>query len=353
MEFFDLGIFRVLMDQVMDYVFLFDTESLLFNYVNNAAINQLGYSQTEFLAMHPFNITPEYDADSYRNLVLPLVNEARHELRFDSRQRRKDGTEMPVHVFLKLIMAGDGQKYFVAIVRDAGPLQNREDEIRALRQLLRDVTWHNERIRDDERKNISRELHDELGQYLTVLRNDVSFFGLKYGAEKPDMESHIVSMKATIDHIIAVVRNTARSSLLPQDSGLSLVAAIEWLFDSFLRPQGLSCILKFNNVHDEPLPAEIANAVFRVLQESFTNIVRHSGANNVEVLIEVDLQQVYISVEDDGTGFDGGVKSVRQSFGLTGMRDRLISLDGDMNIYTTPGHGAVIDFRIPLQGKAI
>jgi len=226
-------------------------------------------------------------------------------------------------------------------------VNKRTEELLRSRQMIRDLAAHSEKIREEERTRIAREIHDEFGQYLTALRMDTAMLNIRYGAGNPELKLHLESMKQTIDTTINVVRNLA-AVLRPGALDMGLVSAAEWLLTGFEERTGTRFQLHAPQ-EDLNLDNERATAAFRILQEALTNITRYAEASEVDVVIELVNQSLVMVVRDDGIGFDPVELRGRKTFGLLGIRERVLMFGGESRIDSEPGAGTILHIKIPLQ----
>lgn len=199
-------------------------------------------------------------------------------------------------------------------------------------------------IREDERVHISRELHDDLGQLLATLRVELTLLKqLPPGA--PEAEARLASMDALLLNAIGSLRRIA-GNLRPRtlDEG-GLHFALESLRREFEKRHGISCLL--DALPDAlVLDERYSTAIYRLVQESLTNIARHAGASTAEVRFRREGGELRIDISDDGRGIAVGDMSKRDALGLLGMRERVAALRGSMGI--DGGGGTRITIRIPL-----
>jgi signal transduction histidine kinase len=221
-----------------------------------------------------------------------------------------------------------------------------QDEIASSRQRLRELVALNEATLEEERKHIAREVHDELGQVLTALRMDLSLLDMRYGTLDPALGKDVLGMKTTVDRAILGVRNVA-THLRPTALDMGLVPAIDWLCQEFVRLTGMPCQLDASN-HLE-LDKTRAVVVFRIVQESLTNISRYASANQVHIVLRQQGEDLTLQVSDNGQGFDMGRAEQKKTFGLLGMHERAIALGGHLKITSSPGHGVILDLSIPVS----
>jgi len=352
MEYFDLALFKYLMNQVTDAVFMFDPRTLLFAYVNKGAVAQLGYSDEQLLTMRPLDIKPEYDEGAFQDLISPLVRQEKSELFFETLHRHKDGTDIPVYVSLRLLNSEDGCQRFVAVVRDRQRSQRMEMALQRSRQHKSEFQLRDELIRDQVCEHLARELHDQLGQNLAVLRNEASLIGMRFGADQPLLAEQVTSMKKNIDSMIDVVRNIS-STLQPPEIALGLVPALQLMIDRLGGFTDLVYRLHINGEIDVQLSMDVRTVVYRLVQESLTNVLRHAKARNAEIILTVNKDEIFIEIGDDGQGFDPDTIDSKKTLGLMFMRERLMNLGGEMFIDAAVGCGVTLKFRIPLYRVGI
>jgi len=227
----------------------------------------------------------------------------------------------------------------VGITRDISARKHAE-------HLLRDLSSRRETAREEERKRIAREIHDELGQQLTALRMGISLLRLQFGAANPLLVERVQGLMGLADKSIQVVRDVA-ASLRPASLDMGLASALEWLVAEFAQHSGLDCRLRLPP-EKLLLDDERATAAFRVVQESLTNVARHARASRVEISLAHGAGHFLLEVRDDGQGFDPAAPR-QNAFGLVGMRERGLMLGGEVSILSAPGQGTLVRVRIPIR----
>ncbi|RZI42566.1 hypothetical protein EGT07_11220 [Herbaspirillum sp. HC18] len=219
----------------------------------------------------------------------------------------------------------------------------------ALRQSqgeLRQLAANQVRIKEVERKRIAREIHDELGQTLLALRLDVSALHNRTADSHPKLNERCTSMLGSIDSTIKSVR-TIINDLRPAVLDLGLSAAIEWLVKEFRRRSGIACSMVMDDGGLD-LGDEATTAVFRILQESLTNIQRHAQASAVEIELSTLGADFVMRISDDGIGFAPNCRKKANAFGLLGIDERARILGGQATIGNSPGGGTCLEVSIPL-----
>ena len=257
-----------------------------------------------------------------------------------------------VEVFTTPITVKDVTLLF-SIIHDITERRIAEQEVLKSQQQLRALTARLEKIREDERVHLSRELHDNLGQSLTGLKMDVAWLARNMSKKKPEsVESILVktkSMSELIDQTINDVRRISsdlRPNLLDY---LGLIAALEWMISDFKKRTEIDCKI-ISKVKNIKLDAAVTNSVYRIIQEGLTNIARHSGAKKVELEINQTDKHFVIQLSDDGGGIVKEQINNVNSLGIRGMKERVIQFGGELTFKGTKGRGTVITLNIP-KGK--
>lgn len=221
--------------------------------------------------------------------------------------------------------------------------QHAERQLLETNRQLQELSASLQNVREQERSRISRELHDELGQLLTGIRMEVSWLGGRLLGEQQQLIDKVASVKGQIDQTIASVRRIS-SELRPLVlDDLGFAAAASWYVDQFSARTGLPVRLVL--AADDPQRGDAAATVlFRVLQESLTNVARHANATTVDVELRFGDDGWVLSIKDDGVGFaaaEGG------GLGLVGMRERVQMLGGRFALTSAPGHGTLVEVQVP------
>ena len=243
----------------------------------------------------------------------------------------------------------DGAVVWDGIVWDISESKRIELELDSSRGQLRELSAHLESVREEEKARIAREVHDELGQILTVLKLETSMCELAYAQLDPGLHERLNSMKKLIAQLFQLVRDVATSLRPPiLDAGIS--SAIEWQARRFEARTHIPCLVQVPE-YLPPLGASKEVGLFRILQEALTNVMRHAQAHTVELTLSVQGRELCLSISDDGQGFvpAGGRPT---SFGLVGMRERVLMLGGTLALHSVPGEGTTLTVRVPLVEKS-
>ncbi|MCP1170860.1 sensor histidine kinase [Ralstonia chuxiongensis] len=221
-----------------------------------------------------------------------------------------------------------------------------EQALERSREELRELATISSRAREEERRRLSRELHDELAQSLAALKVDMQMLEQKLDAANKPVADRLSSMEQAVDDMIGATRRLASDLRPSMLDDLGLVPACRWLVESFQRRHRIRCELTITPEHFE-LPEPFASTVYRVLQECLANVARHAGASTVQVRLVYDVPTVQLSVQDDGIGFDPAHPRKDLSFGLVGLRERAYLVRGSLSIESSPEAGTLIDLTIP------
>ncbi len=231
-------------------------------------------------------------------------------------------------------------------IMDISERKHTVEALKRSQELLRELTAYQDRVKEDERKRIAREIHDELGQTLLALRIDVSMLDARTAHSHPRLNEKV---RGALNHIDATVKTirTIINNLRPAVLDLGLTAAIEWQVAEFRRRTGIECDLL---IGDKEFVVDDARAtsLFRILQESLTNVIRHANATHVTIELYQEDNRLVMTVTDNGVGIYPDRRKASQSFGLVGVEERIHALNGEFHIDSTPGRGTTLTIYLPL-----
>lgn len=314
-------------------------------YANSAAARLVGAASAE--AMVGSSIYAIVDDDVHDELRQQLdLAQARHGHlgTLLARLARRDGETREVEIGLGAL-PDHGRTSVQMVLHDVTQRRRAIHDLEASRRLIRRLSANAAEAREEERRRIARELHDELGQSLTAMKMDLMdcAAGVGWVGEHPKLNNLLVR----IDEIMASVRRLA-SDLRPQildDLGLS--DAIEALAQDFSKRQGIEVRLRLDDPGDS-MDERVMIALYRMVQEALTNVARHARADRVSIDLHRQDSHVVLKVEDDGVGLpDLLPDSDHNHYGVLGMRERTDMLGGDFEIGNAPGGGAFIRVRVP------
>jgi PAS domain S-box-containing protein len=234
--------------------------------------------------------------------------------------------------------------YFLII--DITEQEKAKKELEKSHKELRNLASHLQEIREEERKSISREIHDELGQQITGMKMDVSSIFKKRKAMDADEELKRKEIIEAFNASIKIVRKIAtqlRPSILDD---LGVIATFEWLIQDFKKRTGIECVFYYN-IDENQINIDFKNNLFRILQESLTNITRHSAATSVNIDFFIAGDQIRLIIADNGKGFNQN--SPKETLGIIGMRERTSILNGSFVVVSEKMKGTRIIISIPLN----
>jgi signal transduction histidine kinase len=260
---------------------------------------------------------------------------------------RKDGSTMPI--LLNATAVKDENNNFVqsrSTIYDMTERQRAEEIIKRTNEQLQGLSAHLLSVREEERTRIAREIHDEFGPMLTILKFDLFALGKKLQDDQHDLLEKVWLMSSQIDAAVGSVRKIC-SDLRPAILDFGLPAAIEWLTADFEKVTAIRCEVQLK-IDDLAFTEEVSTALFRIIQEGLTNVARHAAATRVELILEKAHDRLELRITDNGKGIKPEATSSVRSFGLLGIRERTRLLGGEATITAQAGSGTRLELFIPL-----
>jgi PAS domain S-box-containing protein len=244
-----------------------------------------------------------------------------------------------------------GQQSILGTFRDITEAKRADEQLRASRAALRSLATRQQDIREDERTRIAREIHDSLGQALTALKLQLSAAEDAASKDAPGLSPRLHDTKLMVDELVKTVRRLAtdlRPAILDQ---LGLPAALEWLAQDFAKRTGIRCAATAHTANPA-ITGELATALFRIVQEALTNVMRHAGATRVDIELGRKSGCVTLEINDDGTGISESGTMAPTSLGILGMRERAAALGGVLEVAPRERGGTRVAAWFPELGPS-
>ena len=326
-------------------MFIFSYPTRRFVDVNEAMVNKFGYSKEELLQMATKDLRRPHELHLSDEIATKLETETRiYQQVF---LRTKDGADLLFEVLIMQIQL-EGRTLFLTSMHDITERDRTEQELVEKNEQLRLLASHLQDVREEERRSIAREIHDELGQQLTVLKMDLSW--LKKRVDQADDHllqklTESIELANTTIQTVRKISSQLRPTLLDD---LGLAEAIRWQCDDMMRRTGIHVSLE-TNVEEQKFLPDVSIALFRIHQEALTNVMRHADATAVECILLKEKDQLILTISDNGKGFEKDQTAKTKSFGLVGIKERVEMLKGKCHITSEPGVGTTLTVIIPLH----
>ncbi|HEY3738862.1 MAG TPA: PAS domain-containing sensor histidine kinase [Bryobacteraceae bacterium] len=332
-------------------MWIHDPETLLIIDANQAAEHELGYTRDELLNMNVLDIRPP----SERARLIEVLNELRGQPPVPSFglfgewvYLGKDGRRIEMEIRTSAVQIG-GRVARLVVARNVTETRAAHEALRESEARYRALARRLQTVREEERVELSRTIHDELGQSLTALKIDLSVISKRLD---PALQERLEAAASAVDRMIQQVRNIATELRPGVLDHLGLVAAMEWQANEFQRRTGLDC--QFHPPVEEPsLESDEAVSLFRILQESLTNVARHAQASEVVVSLEAGNRSIRLTIEDNGIGLSEERRTDQASLGLIGMEERARFIGAHLSIHpsseSSPRRGTRVVVDLPLE----
>jgi signal transduction histidine kinase len=288
-----------------------------------------------------------------REAVLAIAREIRdfNEDNFKREQQETDVRQEGFRWYIRMMSAAAlllgvlvaGVSIF-RISRLEGRAREQREATERAAQELRRLSHQLARAQEEERRSISRELHDEIGQMLTALRMEVGNLE-EVRTDEHNFKRQLDDTKRLINRAVQIVRDLAMGLRPAMLDELGLSPAVKWQAREFSRRSGIDVSVQVTGYLDG-LPDAYRIAVYRVVQEALTNCARHSEATNVRITLQEEENTLSLTIQDDGVGFDP--RSPKKELGLVGIEERVLELGGKLTIYSQPHKGTLLQANIPL-----
>lgn len=332
--------YRNYIDYAPDGVFVMN-EGFYFLEANDAVCRITGYSKNELLQMSVLDLLLQASQEEIKKQIR---NSHKSDIiKADLSFMHKDGSNR----WWSLNTVVLDEKRILAFTKDITSRKKMEEDLKSSLDQLQQLSKYTEKARENERKTIARELHDDLGQALTAVKMDLGI--IKQRVVDQDLILRVSKSSDLVGETIKTVQRLT-SQLRPEIiDDLGLEAAIKWYTKEFSQRNGIEIYLDMDS--EIPLSPDDSLTIFRIMQESLTNIARHSKANRVEISFSNDNGMIHFKISDNGVGIKEEGLNSKKSFGIIGIKERALTLSGSCNISSKNGEGTVIHLTFPLNKK--
>lgn len=329
----------------MDSFVLLDNKGNFLD-VNDTYCRLIGYNRDTLLNMKVQDVEAVEKPEDTALRIQRVIKSGSDS--FETRHRRKDGRIVDIEVSSNYRDVGGGR--FFSFCRDITERKKADEELKKSREELRSLARSLQTVREEERKRIARDVHDELGQALTVLHFDLSCIEEMLDKEQKPVIEKTRQALSLVDSTIDKVQRISWELRPTVLDDLGIAAAVEWQANEFQNRTGIKCKMTFapdKIIMDKGLAAEI----FRIFQEAMTNVARHAGATKVDVRLRRDDSVFTLLVSDNGRGITRKEIENPSSVGLIGMKERVTECKGEINITGKRGKGTTVEITVPVGSK--
>jgi PAS domain S-box-containing protein len=344
--------YRTLVETMNDGLVVISENGLL-TYVNDQVCQRSGYSKDELIG-RPVTVFLDETGKNILKEQMSKRIRGEHEA-YEIPAIGKDGRKIFVLISPKPIFDENGHfKSSFAVITDITKQKRVEEALRESEKQLRHLSSQLLTAQETERRRISRELHDELGQALTLMKIRLRPIEEKLRKDQGAIRRECQNILQYIDQIIENVRRLSRDLSPSILEDLGLTAALRWLIDTFIKNDSIKVSVNIADI-DNFFSQDQQIIIYRIAQEALTNIGKHAGAKNVSLVTQIDDTRVFLCIEDDGEGFDVARATMEEpserGLGLAIMDERARMLGGSLEIWSQKGKGARITLSIPIDRK--
>lgn len=329
------------------YIAIFDLDRK-FTYINKSLRTTLGIGENENIRQYSVTDFRGKIAEAVTDEVVKSLRET-GKWTGESTYKTKSGNEIPV---MQVFIAHNNENGEVAYISSTGIDLTRakevEKELFRVNNELREFSKHLQYVRETEKNRISKEVHDELGQGLTAIKFDVSWIKKHLGDDKAVIEKKIDDLLASISEKLIAFRRIYISANTTMLGEIGLNASVDYLVNHFSKSSFIPIQLT-SNIESGQVGPSMSLALYRILEEGLTNVMRYSGATGVTVNLLKEDGTLILQIEDNGKGFDIAQVDTKQHHGILEMRERAYAMNGKFEISSVINKGTCITIRVPLQ----
>jgi len=351
--------YRAILETSSSPILLLSPESIILVW-NHAAETALGWIADQALGRNFVELFLPMEARAPFLIKLAQVTAGKEMRGLEVPLRARSGSQMMFSWNISRVPATHGGLIgLMAIGTAVDPDTQVKRELRLAHAQIRSEARRAEKVVDEERRRIARELHDGFGQALTGLKFDLAWFSKKLSqlsapTGSTDLPNKVQAMTGSVDALLESLRSTAAALRPAVLDDLGLIPALESLATTFQLRTGARCTLEMApELSSMELPSEASAALFRIAQESLTNVMRHAAASQVRIRLYQGDGRVTLEVTDNGKGVTRERMTKPDSFGLRGMQERVSLLGGHFHIVGTPGVGTTARASVPVAECAI
>jgi len=304
-----------------------------------------GYEEQEIERMHPLDFFEETKKQRMQQLIAAVFEKG--SVTAEELFVTKSGRKIPM-LFTAVRMMYDGQPCVVGTGLDISERKKAEEEVQLVNAQLRELTKHMENLREEERLHIAREIHDELGQQITVLKVNLGWLQNNAEADKAEKQERLAKMMELSDKTIHTIRKISTDLRPPVINDLGLAEALKLSAKEFQSQTGIN-VNFYTELDMLQLSSATATALYRIYQECLTNIARFAKATVVESSLDLHDGSLLLSVSDNGRGFSIEELTQRKTLGVIGMRERAFMIGGVFSIHSEPGEGTHVQVTVTLE----
>jgi PAS domain S-box-containing protein len=306
-----------------------------------------GYSADEMAAVAPAIFFDEAGLKTVQENFNKAL--AEQEAGFEANFITRSGEIIPYY-FTGLLVNYNGEPCVLGTAIDIATRKKAEEEIKKINGELHELSAHLQSVREEERTQIARDIHDELGQQLTGLKMDIDWIDKKTPLTDTVMKPRLMDMSSLVEETIRSIRRISADLRPSMLDDFGLLASLEWQSREVAKRFGIE-IDFVSEIPDTDLPEETATGLFRIYQEALTNAVKHAHAKKIQGKLYIRQGYLCLEIKDDGKGIDTKTIPVKKTFGLLGIRERVFLLHGKYDLTSEPGKGTCLSVAVPVKNN--